>query len=109
MISEFGLIKSLADLGCTVVVCAFIAIIFYKLAMKFGPAFIAAQEKIADSMAQQAQSMSGVNAAIQNYIQKDNSEHREILLGLQVVGEHLKWLTEEFRAARKAKEENNGR
>ena len=98
---DFALVKSIVDLGCTVVVCALIVIVFYKLSMRFGERFMSSQEKIAEALAQQAQSLSGVNGAIQTYIQKDNTEHREILLGLQVVGENLKWLTDELRSSKK--------
>lgn len=95
--SDLGLIKSLVDLGCTVVICAFLLMIFYRLSVKFGTAFIESQQKMAEAMA-------GVNVAIQTYIQKDNTEHREILLAVQVVGEHLKWLREDVAAATKAAE-----
>jgi hypothetical protein len=95
--SDFTLIKSLVDLGCTVVICSIIVIVLYKLSMKFGVAFLATQEKIAEAMAQQAQSLCGVNTAIQTYIQRDNTEHREILLAVQVMGEHLKWLRDEVK------------
>lgn len=101
--SDLSLVKSLVDLGCTVVVCALIIVVLYKLSMKFGVAFLATQEKIAEAMAQQAQSLCGVNTAIQTYIQRDNTEHREILLACQVMGEHLKWLREEMRAAKEEK------
>jgi len=99
-LNDLTLIKSLVDLGCTVVICALIVVVFYKLAIRFGVAFIAAQEKIAEAMAQQALSISGVNSALQIYIQKDNNEHREILLAVQVCGENMKWLTHELRDAR---------
>jgi hypothetical protein len=97
-VSDFTLVKSLVDLGCTVVICVIIVIVLYKLSMKFGVAFLATQEKIAEAMAQQAQSLCGVNAAIQTYIQRDNTEHREILLAVQVMGEHLKWLRDEVKS-----------
>lgn len=98
--NDLTIIKSLIDLGCTVVICALIVIVLYRLAVKFGAAFIAAQEKIAESMAQQAQSLCGMSTSIQNYIGKDNTEHREILLAMQVVAQELKWLRDELRAAR---------
>jgi hypothetical protein len=47
-------------------------------------------------MSEQAQSLCGVNTAIQTYLQRDNTEHREILLAVQVMGEHLKWLREDL-------------
>jgi len=93
--NDLSLIKSLVDLGCTVVICGFLLMIFYRLSVKFGTAFIESQQKMAEAMA-------GVNMAIQTYIQKDNTEHREILLAVQVVGEHLKWLREDVAAAAKA-------
>jgi len=98
--NDLTLIKSLVDLGCTVVICALIVVVIYKLSIRFGVAFIATQEKIAEAMAQQALSMTGMSAAIQTYIQRDNNDHREILLAVQVVGQELKWLRDEVRTAK---------
>lgn len=100
MTEELSLIKVLVDLGGTVVVSVLLIFGLYKLLSRFGCAFITAQEKMAEAMADQAKSTSGMRDAIQNFIQKDNNEHREILLGLQVVGEELKCLTTEVRFLR---------
>jgi hypothetical protein len=93
-------IKSLVDLGGTVVISALILFVLYKLSMKFGVAFITAQNSIAEAMTRQADTLSGVHKAIETYIQKDNREHREILLGVQVLAEEFKMLRADIRRER---------
>lgn len=92
---QLELIKSLLDLGGTAFVVS-IAIFFgYKLLGSFGVPFISSQRDIATAMGQQAQSMSSMTGAVQDFIGRDHNEHKEILLGLQVVGKELKTLVEE--------------
>ncbi len=95
------LIKTIADLGGSTVIAALMIWCIYKLLERFGTAFIQAHQQIAESIGAQARCMSEMREGIDNFIQKDNSEHREILLGLQVVGAELKALIEEIRDMRK--------
>jgi len=71
---------------------AFIAVIIlvgiYKLAGRFTEQFIEAQNKQAEALGAQAQSMAGLSTAIRETLQRDTAEHREILIMLKVlVGE----------------------
>ena len=87
------LIKILANLGGAVVVAWLLIRMVGKLLGKYGAAFICAQEKMAEAMGRQAQSLSGMKETLCDFVGKDSGEHREIILGLQVVGRELKTLT----------------
>jgi hypothetical protein len=100
-------LKIIADLGGTVVIAIAMIICAYKLcgraAQGFCQAakgFVEALEKIALAVDNQAKSMADMKPAIDRMVAKDNMEHREILLGMQVVGEELKSLTCEIRDLR---------
>jgi hypothetical protein len=96
--TEIELIKAAMNLGTLFVVFLAMLYLGYRLALHAGPgivkyaaAFIAAQEK-------QAAAISEVKDAIRDYVTTDNDEHREILLGLQVLAkmmEELKTAVEE--------------
>jgi len=87
------LIKILANLGGVVVVAWLLIRMIGKLLGNYGAAFIGTQEKMAEAMGRQAQSMGGMKDTLVDFVGKDSGEHREIILGLQVVGRELKTLT----------------
>jgi hypothetical protein len=48
----------------------------------------------AEAMTRQAESMEGLTKSLQEYVMRDNSEHREIIILLKVVNERLIHLEE---------------
>lgn len=94
------IIKILADLGGTAVVAVTIIVCIYKLTTKFAERFLVNMERIAGSIGEQASSMQQMSVAINQSIGRDNAEHREILLAMQVVGEELKTVVHEIRCLR---------
>ncbi len=94
-LAQLELIKSLLDLGGTAFIASIVIFFAYKLLGKFGVPFISSQREIAKAMGEQAQSMSSMTDSVQDFIGRDHNEHKEILLGLQVVGKELKTLVEE--------------
>jgi hypothetical protein len=116
--AELEIIKSVVDMGGTILVVVMVIGALAALAWKLMPAtlayrsdtikamqnqaVIAAKQadgtvKNAEAMGLQAQIMSEIKDTFQEYITKDNNEHREILLGLQVLARGLKELTQEIR------------
>jgi len=95
-----NLLKTVVDLGGSAVIATIMIVCVYKLLDRFAVAFMGNMEKIATSIGNQAQSMKEMSASINHMITKDNTEHREILLGMQVVGEELKSLVCEVRGLR---------
>jgi hypothetical protein len=92
-----ALIKILANLGGVVVVAYLLIRMFGKLMGKYGTAFIATQEKMAEAMGRNAESLAGMNKTVTDFVSKDSSEHQEIILGLQVVGSEVKTLTHQVK------------
>lgn len=83
-----------------VIACAIIWAL-YKLAIHFGGPFIEAQKAQADAMQQQASAMKdqaecmqGMRITVQDYVARDNNDHREILIGLQMVFKEVQGLGE---------------
>jgi len=93
-------LKIVANLGGTVVIAIAMIICAYKLCGQAARSFVQALEKIALAVDNQAKSMADMKPAIDRMVTRDNMEHREILLGMQVVGEELKSLTSEIRDLR---------
>lgn len=101
--AELEVIKTAMDMGGTIFITILIVICLAILAWKFGGSamkcmaeFISAQQRQADAMTAQAASMSDIKNAVHEYITRDNSEHREILLGLQVLAKEMRELTNEL-------------
>ena len=97
----FQLIESLLDLGGTAFIAGIIIFFAYKLLGRFGVPFILSQREIAGAMGEQAQSMAAMTGAVQDFIGRDHNEHKEILLGLQVVGKELSTLVNEISELKK--------
>lgn len=62
----------------------------YRLADKYGIQFIQAQQAQAVAMGQQAESMDEMKCSIKEFIGRDNSEHREILILQKMTIDKLK-------------------
>jgi hypothetical protein len=96
-IAKMELLKILIDLGCTVLITILLIYFAYKLINKFGVPFIKSQQEVAKAMGHQAQSMADMQSTVHDFVAGDNSDHREILLSLQVVGKELKTLSDEVK------------
>jgi hypothetical protein len=70
----------------------------YKLADKFidkfATDFINAQKAQAESLAKMAQGAEGLRDCINGFVERDNKEHREIIILLKVITEKLENLEE---------------
>lgn len=94
------IIDRLASQAAGVVISIVIIYFVYKLAVYFGKPFIDAQKQQAtammnqaESMKAQAESMGGMKNALCDFVSRDNNDHREILMGLQVVARDVQDLT----------------
>lgn len=83
------MILGLMDLGGSVVVALVFGWFCFKILSKFGGPFIDAQNRMAAAMSSQAQAMCNIQDTVHEFTGRDSSEHREILLALQVVGQEL--------------------
>jgi len=102
---ELELFKVAANLGGAVLVAVVFGWFGYKLLCRFGVPFIAAQQAQAVAMSSQADAMGAVKETICEFTTRDSTEHREILLAVQVVGAELEGLNNQI--ARLSNERGN--
>ena len=95
--AEVELIKVSMNLGALFIIFALMLYLSYRLVLKLGPkffafgaAFVAAQEK-------QANAMTEMKDSFTTYVTRDNNEHQEIIVGLQVLARNMETLTKEVR------------
>ena len=81
------------DWGPGMLIGVMILIGLYKIAIKLGRdvglKIVAALEKPAQALNSQAQSMDRMTGSIQEFVGRDRSEHREIIILLKVVSERV--------------------
>jgi hypothetical protein len=91
---EYSPIKALVDAG----VGAFIALVIlaglYRMASGLGAKFISAQQSQAEALGAQAQSLEGLTRSIRDFVVRDNSEHREMLVLLRYIAQQQNSLEE---------------
>jgi len=102
---EFEMTKLFAMQGAAVLCYGILIFALVKLAMYFGKPFIEAQRQQASAMLEQAQSMKtqaeclGVmKDSVQEFVLRDNNDHREILLNMQVIIKEVAQLGAEVKA-----------
>lgn len=81
------IVKSLIFWGPGALIAGLIILAIYKFASNIGAKFIEAQVAQAEALGKQAQSMEGLKESIQNFVSKDNSEHREMLVLLRFIAQ----------------------
>ncbi|MFA7465189.1 MAG: hypothetical protein WCY54_09055 [Syntrophales bacterium] len=84
------ILKNLAFWGPGAVIAGLMILAFYRLASGFikgflsiGQDFIAAQNEQAASLAKMAQGTEGLRDSINGFVNRDNQEHREMILLLK--------------------------
>ena len=86
--------KSLIFWGPGMVLAIIILYGLFKLANTVGLKFIATLKDQACSMAAQATSMENLSKSIEIFCQRDNSEHREMIILLKVIANRLNYIEE---------------
>lgn len=79
--------EALINAGVGALIALIILVGLYRLANKIGLAFIQAQQDQAAALAKQAQSMEGLSGDIKAFVNRDNSEHREMLVLLRFIAQ----------------------
>lgn len=102
---ESEMLKLLIAQGAGIVCYGILIYALVKLALHFGKPFIEAQRRQAQAMLEQALSMKtqaeclGVmKDSIQEFVLRDNNDHREILLNMQVIIREVAQLGAEVKA-----------
>lgn len=99
------LMNRIIDQGAGVIIAIAIIYALVKLAMYFGKPFLEAQKQQAEAMLQQAQSMKTqadcmgqMKDSVREFVSRDNNDHREILLSLQVVIKEVQQMRDDVKA-----------
>ncbi|MDA8326198.1 MAG: hypothetical protein M0033_08255 [Nitrospiraceae bacterium] len=95
-----AIVQALINAGGGLLIALVILLGLYRLADKHGVQFIAAQQAQAVAMGKQAESMEDMKASLKEFIGKDNSEHREILILQKLVIEKLNALEDSLNGKR---------
>ena len=93
-------VQALINAGGGLLIALVILLGLYRLADKHGTEFIAAQQAQAVAMGKQAESMEDMKTSIKEFIGRDNSEHREILILQKLTIDKLKGLEDSLNAKR---------
>lgn len=89
--NEQEIIKSAVQWGPGLVIAAILLIGLFRLAGGVGMRMASASEQQATALSAQAQSMEGLTNSIRDFVQRDVSEHREMLVLLRfMVQQQLK-------------------
>lgn len=98
---ELEVVMAITDMGGSIFIAVLIVVVLAGLAWKLGGRLvllggqvIAVMQNQADAQAGQATAMKEMKDALSQYILKDNDEHREILLGVEVMADKLNHLTQ---------------
>ena len=95
---EEKLLEAVINAGVGALIAIAIIFFTYKLAsmllVKVGTELVGALKGQAEAMTRQAVSVEGFTRSLQDYVQRDNSEHREIIILLKVIAERLTHLEE---------------
>ncbi|MDA8087912.1 MAG: hypothetical protein M0Z75_14585 [Nitrospiraceae bacterium] len=95
--------QALIQAGGGLLIALVILLGLYRLADKHGTQFIAAQQAQAVAMGKQAESMDEMKSSIKEFIGRDNSEHREILILQKMTIGKLSGLEERLNGREKGK------
>lgn len=101
---EEKLLEALISAGVGGVIAIAIIYFTYRLAstllLRLGAEMIGAFKEQAEALNRQAQSMEGLSASLQNFVSRDNGEHREIIILLKVLGERFDNLEDKWNRRR---------
>lgn len=84
---EQALAKAVMNAGVGAFLAVLILVGLYRIGGRLGSRFIEAQQRQAEALGAQAQSIEGLTGSIQDFIGRDSSEHREMLVLLRFIAQ----------------------
>lgn len=91
---EHALTKALLDAGVGTLIALLVLGGLYRMAGRLGTRFIEAQQSQAEALGAQAQSLEGLTRRVGDFVARDNSEHREMLVLLRYMAQQHKTFEE---------------
>lgn len=90
---EEKIVEALISAGVGGIVAIVIIYFTYKLArevlLKIGSQVAVSLESAGSALTRQAQSIEGLSRSLQEFVARDNAEHREIIILLKVISERF--------------------
>ncbi|MEJ2183393.1 MAG: hypothetical protein P8Y66_07700 [Nitrospirota bacterium] len=87
---EQAFIKALINAGVGAAIAVVILVGLYRIARGLGEKFIEAEHRQAEAMGAQAQSVEELTRSLSDFMGRDSSEHREILVLLRFIAQQQK-------------------
>jgi hypothetical protein len=84
---EQEFLKAIMNAGAGASIAFVILFGLYRIANRLGSRFIEAEERQARALGAQAQSIEGLTRSIQEFVGRDSSEHREMLVLLRFIAQ----------------------
>jgi hypothetical protein len=84
---ESAVLKALIDAGVGTFLALIILLGLYRIANRLGGKFVEAQQRQAEALGAQAQSIEGLTRSVGDMVRNDNTEHREMLVLLRVMAQ----------------------
>ena len=80
-------LRHMAEWGPGLLIGVMILAGLFRLADRVGMRLVAASERQAEALAAQAEAMQGLTTSIRDFVTRDNSEHREMLVLLRFIAQ----------------------
>ena len=84
---EQKVIEALLNAGAGSLIALFMMLGVYRIVNGLGARFIEAEQRQAEALGAQAQAMAGLSSSVSEFMSKDNSEHREMLVLLRFIAQ----------------------
>lgn len=84
---EHEVLKALINAGTGALIALVMLVGLYRMAGRLGAKFIETQERQAQALGAQAQSIEGLTGSIRDFVGRDTSEHREMLVLLRFMAQ----------------------
>jgi len=84
---EEALMRALVNAGVGGLIAGLIIFLIYRLTLSVGSKMVRAFESQAEAITRQAGSMEGLTKSIRDFVGRDSSEHREMLVLLRFIAQ----------------------
>lgn len=84
---EAAFVEALINAGVGAFIALIILVGLYRIAHRLGLEFVKAQNAQAEALGKQAVSMEGLRESIGSFVNRDSSEHREMLVLLRFIAQ----------------------
>jgi len=89
MTMEDALMRAIVNAGVGGLISVLIILLMYRLSLSVGVKIVHAFESQSEALTRQAGSIEGLTTSIRDFVGRDNSEHREIIILMKVLSEKI--------------------